>query len=234
MQQQIYEKPILFSAPMVNAILRDEKLMTRRVIKHKNDFIIEDGSWPVFESYVYAEGDIKVPCPYGRVGDHLWVRETWKIGAWTVDEQQSVAIDYPANNFIRKEWLFVDDEERFGRYRDQCIADAEKAKAPKDLGFYRWDIGQAPTRKRPSIFMPRAFSRIQLEVTDIRVERLQDISEEDSNKEGVPGYNNDGDMYYSAKDAFWSLWESINGKIKGSAWNDNPYVWVVEFKRVAA
>ena len=71
------ERPILFSGPMVKAILDGRKTQTRRVIKHKNDWYMEDGmSWPEFESYVYAEDGIKVPCPYGRPGDRLWVRET--------------------------------------------------------------------------------------------------------------------------------------------------------------
>ncbi|MFN8993924.1 MAG: hypothetical protein ACK5X3_09750, partial [Pseudomonadota bacterium] len=144
-----------------------------------------------------------VSCPYGQPGDRLWVREAW---------------------------LTVDGESAF--YRADYAPDA---KGERDHGV-SW---------RPAMFMPRWASRIELKVTGIRVERLQDISEADAVAEGVERtVTGDGWRRYcndeqqeaagltpcsSAIGSFQSLWESINGP---GAWGANPWVWVVEFRRI--
>lgn len=180
------------------------------------------------------------PCPYGQPGDHLWVRETWRIGAW--DEGISaIAIDYLADNYWRDEWLFVPDiappqkpgaifkrQSSFQKYMNQSLDDAEKSGLKFDAsGAYHWDHGDSPCRTRPTIHMPRWASRITLEVVNVRVERLQDISEADAEAEGWTGPILGR---YTAYHWYWELWESINGK---GSWDANPWVWVIEFRRAA-
>jgi hypothetical protein len=192
------ERPIIFSAPMVRAILAGAKTQTRRVVKLKPWQQIEerdDGApWP----WMYDDNraaDHWVPCPYGQPGDRLWVRETWR----------------PVH----------------GGYPDQGAR-------------YRADFDRDQTVWRPSIHMPRWASRILLDVTAVRVERLQDISEADAQAEGVipkwePGCSGrlmdafGGFSFRPAASAYAELWEQINGP---GAWDANPWVWVVEFKRV--
>ena len=165
------ERPIIFRAEMVRAILAGRKTQMRRIVK------------PLHMATVYAEQfPILAMCPYGSPGDRLWVREAWRVGAW--DEIAGcVAIDYKADGYCRREWLRIDDEDLFIRLRQQCIDDARAALGPADR--YTWEPGRSPCRWRPSIHMPRWASRITLEITDVRVERLQDISEADAKAEEV-------------------------------------------------
>ena len=120
--------------------------------------------------------------------------------------------------------------------------DAEKAKADQDAdGEWKWERGQSPCRWRPSIFMPRWASRIALEVTAVRVERLQEISEDDAKAEGVEYQDDAKDicqgwlssdrtvLFETARRAYEDLWQSINGE---ASWAANPWVWVVEFRRL--
>lgn len=192
------------SGEMVRAALReiDPKTMTRRVIKPQPTFDMPDfrGSWAWnYKAAKYRGGlPYKTECPYGKIGDRLWVRETF------APEKMVNGSDYA--------------------YR-----------ASGDIiGCDRWT---------PSIFMPRRASRITLEITNIRVERLQDISEEDAKKEGVlfhdglgvghSGYRFSHDfvsVYATAKRAFQFLWDKINGK--KYPMESNPWVWVIEFKRI--
>jgi hypothetical protein len=190
-------RPIPFSAPMVRAILADTKTQTRRVLKCRPQYQLEerdDGKlWPwMYDSD--RDADHWMPCPYGQAGDRLWVREAWK----------------------------VDLNHRFYR-------------ADGDPG--------GPVPWTPSIHMPRWASRITLEVTGVRVERPQDISEADAKAEGVhrclDGLWSGGawkhlrrpNCYADPCNAFCDLWASINGP---GSWDANPWVWVVEFRRVEA
>jgi uncharacterized protein YqfB (UPF0267 family) len=177
------ERPILFSGPMVKAILGGRKTITRRVLKLQD----YDGG----DCYETKDGilrDILSLCPYGIPGDRLWVRETWA---------------------------------------DPC---------GKRLPVYRADEATAylNVKWRPSIFMPRWASRITLEVTGVRVERLQDITEEDAQAEGVEARRSMKDgvapVVYSYQDPFRIIWDSINGK--KYPWSDNPWVWVIEFRHM--
>jgi len=192
------ERPILFNSDMVNAILEGRKFQTRRVIKTPEPFLNRD---LVEKISVFlpkelgcffktrSEAKLFAKCPYGKVGDQLWVKETWATG------------------------LFYDDLKPSDLSGEENII--YRADEP-DLKVGRW---------RPNIFMPRWASRIQLEITDIRVERLNDIKESDCLAEGV-GSPITRDC---KKPKFMQLWESINGK---GSWDENPWVWVVEFKKL--
>jgi hypothetical protein len=215
-------KPILFSTPMVQAIMEGRKTQTRRVVKpqpHSYGEEIIDSGIPWYKGkgqwhnrFVVSDNPTRYEiasthdCPYGKVGDILWVRETWQTGAlgW----------------IYRASW---------------------NSKLPDGV---KW---------KPSIFMPREACRLFLRIKSIRVERLQDISEDDAKSEGIQfhfeelfqefryrdydknlqkGYGNpsvDYPTWREAKSSFQSLWVSINGQ---DSWDANPWVWVVEFERV--
>lgn len=212
------ERPILFSGPMVRALLDGSKTQTRRVVKpqpkvssckHEHTPELADMARAAISMILSDQ------CPYGKPGGRLWVREThapqsdcW--GAWERrlrgDGGAAPVIHYFAD-FVP----FQDD-----RGFTVCKPFIEK-----------W---------RPSIHMPRWASRIQLEITGVRVERLQDISEADARAEGSPDYEEGTDappdeesMTWSFRASYQRLWESINGP---GSWALNPWVWVIEFKKV--
>lgn len=212
------ECAIPFSGPMVRAILEGRKTQTRRMVKPVRGFerhnILKYGlphaadTWAV---WWHSEETDRVgclqDCPYGAPGDRLWVRETWKCDQ--VWNQFSPIEIGPREADI----LFLADEQ-----------------SPSRKGVY-WG------KTRPSIFMPRWASRITLEVTDVRAERLQEISEADAISEGIQvdecGHVIREDDPINWGGAIWEfakVWESINGK---GSWAQNPWVWVVEFKRIA-
>lgn len=216
------ERPILFSAPMVLAILEGRKSQTRRVCKVQpvvRPDLSPSGllAWLVNVG-TYMFGDKPMPefvsrCPYGQPGDRLWVRETgWERPIRTPRQMREGADTWPKFAYDADGWS------------DDDHAD-----------FKRWGF-----RRRPSIHMPRWASRILLEVTAVRVERLRDISEADATAEGVYAdaacngmFTADGNTYTTKQDgavgAYAELWESLHGY---DAWDANPWVWVVEFKRV--
>jgi hypothetical protein len=241
------ERPMLFSAPMVRAILEGRKTQTRRISKDQPNFAfgvkqivrVPDPWHDEAFAGTPAEGmgtkgkrqiqwhcedyagnlvcAIDIRCPYGVPGDRLWVKETW---AWSGTDKQITPSD---------PWY------RATHYKGE------------DFGI-RW---------RPSIHMPRWASRITLEVVSVRVERLSEISEADAKAEGIyskcihvpppihietryvsPGVkmvnaadevDYEAPAHRTAKQAFECLWESINGY---GSWSENPWVWVVEFKRL--
>lgn len=205
------ERPILFNTEMVRAILDGRKTQTRRVINFGKLSNIKRGrlfysktfdSWAIEDKGPSPEADITlVNCPYGKVGDKLWVRETFAVGSVVGAENDEWYLSQckGENNFIPKEY---------------CI---------------RNDIGVEDVIWKPSIFMPRKASRITLEIQNIRVERLQDITLEDAREEGINPKEIGSD--YEGIKAFEKLWNSIN-ESKGKGWNENPWVWVVEFKKV--
>lgn len=194
------ERPILFSGPMVRAILEVRKSQTRRIVKGPMLYNLCD----VREQPGWVIAEIPRLCPYGKPGDRLWVKEShWfePFGDWP--------------------YVFFPDGSK------QIVAREHAAEAIKK---YR-DVPHT----RPSIHLYRWASRILLEVTAVRVERLQDISEEDAKAEGVTPfpYNPEGDCWTDGKHttAYQYLWNEINGW-SPNAWDANPWVWVVEFKRV--
>ncbi|HCA6984233.1 TPA: hypothetical protein MX171_000928 [Klebsiella pneumoniae] len=233
------ERGMIFNGEMVRAILDGRKTQTRRPIKWKQTRFTEigereDGSkWPWSEDAEHA-CDFWHPCPFGAVGDRIWVRETWA----TLGNEDGCCIDWEGN-------LCKGDERSAARiYRASC------EQRPGDYGL--WSIPDdaywKPHTKehkfegawRPSIHMPRWASRILLEITDVRAERLNAISEEDATAEGVPPAGSllpdypgtfltpKGD-FATAKVAFQRLWESIYGE---ESWKANGWVWVISFKRV--
>ena len=212
-------KGILFNGEMVRAILEGRKTQTRRVVKPQPQRFFEVNDEPF---YLYdVEWGLGRIYPRYQPGDILWVKETWRIGAWC--EEGLIAVDYKADNFARKEWIEVPDPERFERYWIQSTDEAEAAGLKTDKeGEYHWKPGEAPTRWRPSIFMPREAARIFLKVTGVRVERVWEMTGEDAIKEGVNWFND--------ACGFAKLWDSINGK--KYPWASNPWVWVYEFERV--
>ncbi len=219
------EHPIIFSAPMVRAILGGRKTQTRRVIR------AQPNVGPGAEEINWLES------LYGQPGDRLWVREGWRIGAWDEDTGR-VAVDYRADGYCRREWLEIandDNGEIFNRLWIESTDDAEKALGVQE--FYHWEPGKSPCRWRPSIFMPRWAARILLEVASIRAERLQDISASDCLAEGMDGLttlfsNSDepcDDRGISVHEQFFELWDSLNAR-RGYDWHSSPRVCVIEFK----
>lgn len=219
------ERPILFSGPMVRAILEGRKTQTRRVVKgpeniekfyHQNEnriSFMRDGI-----GWCCSEAEFAKQCPFGVPGDRLWVKETF----WMHSDPEAFGPD--VGNVIDSS-----GRRRIVGYAASMDADSERC--ANDYG----------AKKRPSIHMPRWASRITLEVNGVRAERLQDISEKDAKAEGVVfqdyhkdigrGWvSSDGSVLYdTAKRAFQCLWESINGE---QSWAANPWVWVVDFNRV--
>ena len=239
------ERPILFSAPMVRALLDGSKTQTRRVVKPQPVYDGRfSGGWKLKGKKGHEAATcspfIAEVCPYGQPGDRLWVREAWRIGAWSVDDG-SLAIDYLSSEPTKTPWISVPEDSNnyhcasvFENYWIQSTDDCIKSKlSTDDSGTYHWAPGQSPCRKRPSIHMPRWASRITLEITAVRVERLQDISEADAKAEGtVPsdGYAGpERDRQKGWRKSYAQLWDQINGP---DSWEANPWVWAIEFKRI--
>lgn len=199
------EKPILFSGEMIRAILEGRKTQTRRVIKPQPSKFGELWMW-VLKNISYAlpdQGELYKPalgiweaCPYGRVGDRLWVRETWNAQTQSGKWWHEVKREY--RNFLNWAWT-----------------------NPVQPAF-----DAVPDRWLPSIHMPRAASRITLEIVNVRVERIQQITDANAGAEGVNG-DSDAEVYVKFQD----LWDDINAQ-RGYGWDVNPWVWVIEFKVV--
>jgi hypothetical protein len=217
------ERPILFSGPMVRAILERRKTQTRRAVKGPVQFLggrgdeadLAEWGWgfdgPAHHGWAvlarglnerHDHGRVSIPCPYGEPGDWLWVRETWAL-------------------------------EQLGDDGDRVVWKADRAAAWRSEmeGRFYLESAYEPERWRPSIHMYRWASRLTLEVTGVRAERLQDISEEDARAEGCAGGHDVIPHYgFSAtpREHFRQLWSSIKGP---ESWDANPWVWVVEFRR---
>lgn len=229
-------RPILFSAPMIGAILAGRKTQTRRVLPTRWQACdeIEPATTPTggeipnrwMNHYEGEDADVALlACPYGVVGDRLWVKETWQLVRptdWEGNYVEAVELwddkipkHEPASDARRSRWRVWYGADLFGRDEDPTIVRANR----KDWMVQSW---------RPSIFMPRWASRITLEITDVRVERLQSISEEDAAAEGVdPMVVLPGDVV-SHVAGFGMLWDSINHK--RAPWDSNPWVWAISFK----
>lgn len=225
-ETKVKERPILFSGPMVRAILEGRKTQTRRVLKDQPtekpqgrwSWIAsssergESGkfqySWPDPDGNAFTirgrEQAVRYRCPYGKIGERLWVRETW-VPMSTFEPSSETGALYRATES--------------DQYRD------------KD---FNW---------KPSIHMPRWASRITLEITGVRIERLNNIDLADCIAEGIEWkYRDDKTTHWrdysgldvscttSAYFSYQTLWESINGPL---SWSLNPWVWVVEFKRIS-
>jgi hypothetical protein len=212
-------RPILFSTEMVMAILEGRKTQTRRIIKSKSPIksfegILNDKTFwknEIIGNYLFdlEEGELSTK-PYSNIGDVLWVRETF---AETCDEYGTPIIAYKvglpriitASNGKYELWKETNTE---------------------------WSIDNYPScgKWKTSLFMPFYACRIFLKVTNIRVEKLQYISEKDAQNEGskFAPIEHLGNTWKSYKQGFEYLWQDINGK---ESWEQNPYVWVIEFER---
>ncbi|EPV1495869.1 hypothetical protein ACV2MU_003201 [Klebsiella pneumoniae] len=207
------ERGMIFNGEMVRAILDGRKTQTRRPIKWKQTRFTEigereDGSkWPWSEDAEHA-CDFWHPCPFGAVGDRIWVRETFQGPLFDYDLMDSYCKD--PTPFEKPEF---------------CVYKADGVPAPE---FYDAD-DELHCCWRPSIHMPRWASRILLEITDVRVERLNTISEEDAGKEGYPAdpapHGGEMDKWLW----FRQLWDGIYPE---QSFKHNPWVWVISFKRV--
>lgn len=241
------ERGILFSAPMVRAILAGTKTQTRRVVKtfdHGRPLVNLVGATAVFGCSPGIPPE-EVRCPYGVPGDRLWVRETWYC-----------------DHAFERDYELTANSGRVGPRVDPDKAACE-AEWRKQL-YYRAD-GEAGEQFeqlegngriwKPAIHLPRWASRITLEVTEVRVQRLQEISEEDAKAEGVapigdvgcPCEGDDDDPGPHLPACAWShididpeaepyraafavLWDAINGD--RASWASNPWVWAISFRRV--
>lgn len=227
------ERPILFSAPMVRALLAGTKTQTRRVVQQELRPLAEGSDGYSFDhkginyrvnarhTTVGAWAQLLQFCPYGRPGERLWVREAWRTAA-SLDHLNAQGIaDAAAAAGHDKPWAPVQYEADGARLNWQ--------------GFGNGHDPAVPGRYRHGRFMPRWASRIALEVNEVRVERLQDISEADAVAEGCPQPPHlritRPDRDDSARGWYRDLWGQING---AGSWDANPFVWVVEFRRAAA
>lgn len=205
------ERPILFSAPMVRAILAGTKTQTRRTLTSDNNLAAVRGVLVDLRLEHHRAVALE-RCVYGKRGDRLWVRET-----------------------IRRDGSRVDPETGYEWEASAYVADGARTKA---------DAWPWSRKTLPSIHCPRGLSRITLEITSVRVERLQGISGDDAIAEGItiercgceacshsaqmcPADSSTAIMEYA------SLWASINGKRSGCSWEANPWVWAISFRRLA-
>ena len=215
------ERPILFSGPMVRAILEGRKTQTRRVAKPPPKAVfLPDDQWKIDvdepgTAYMDDEsGRLRITCPYGQPGDRLWVRETW------------ASVPYGPAQIHGIDWPGVPD------MRPRKVDERNRAR----VVIYRADGGMPGDEVwTPSIHMPRWASRITLEITRVRVERVQDITEADAIEEGGgPGYmpNASGSTTcVGHRPMFARLWNELNAP-RGHGWSVNPWVWVIDFERI--
>ncbi|WP_313020951.1 hypothetical protein [Atlantibacter hermannii] len=234
------ERGMIFNGEMVRAILDGRKTQTRRIISERHLNLIDLGS-QIGECYPLecgidhenSQSYYREHCPFGKPGDRIWVREAYQGPLFDYEHMEA----------------YLEDSSKFEK-PDFCVYRADGKPAPE---FYDAD-DNLHCCWRPSIHMPRWASRILLEITDVRVERLNSISHEDAEREGIhievwdqtvvarnyaaedeffqfwsedfPHYVNMNDLYRAS---FQSLWKSIYGE---ESWQANPWVWVIEFKRV--
>lgn len=252
---QIKERPIIFNGEMVRAILDGRKTQTRRVIKEiKEPWAMNDpitavrfGTKWMFSKCIHTDDvpALDVKCPYGQPGDRLWVRETWGYhGTSSCGDDHKVLVRYRSND--EKKEIYFDSYEAMGE-----AVPKQNIKHPdgfNDLEY--WQRGQihsdllsewwSQKKTIPSIHMPRWASRISLEVTGVRMERVQEIREEDAFAESlrlppIESTVSHGGREMIDVDGWWKgkfkkLWDSINGK--KHPWDSNPWVWVIEFRRI--
>ncbi len=215
-------RPILFSAPMVRAMLDVRKTQTRRAIKlprwaeevnEDNEFELDgEPEWP--HAIARKTGCLSaIECPYGEPGDLLWVRETFQ--------------PIFANGFDQDSDPYPNYKTGFG-YKVNYVA---------DNGRIEWMDGddEITARCSPAIHMPRWASRLTLRITEVRVQRLQEISEDDAGSEGCPIPFEKRRQYADRNDTavawFCGLWNTINGP---DSWDANPWVWALSFEVIKA
>jgi len=201
------DRPILFSGAMVRALLAGTKTQTRRIIKNPDYYGCLTGDCPHMEQRL-CDAEMQKCCRYGAPGDRLWVKETWCVHR-----------DYNALSPTRV-------YEAMGGDTKHCVGYIAE---PMRGDFWG--------KTRVSIHMPRWASRLTLEVTEVRCERLQSISAEDALAEGIDHYTPGvtaalrGEDEGNPIEEYRALWERING---AGSWEKNPWVWAITFKRLSA
>lgn len=232
------ENPILFSGPMVKAIIHDFKTQTRRVVTRSNSLVNgKPASKELWDSLDFSNERACVLTVYGHgvelsvpengfsnrysitcrrhIGDLLWVREAWRVGI-------------PHNGRAPNEILpHVQATGHGVTVLYECGGWCERGHAQNCVYPVDVELPQWAGKGRPSIHMPRAFSRLDLIINGVRAQRLQDITDDDAIQEGVDRTNTSLRGY--AKERFHRLWLSINGE---ESWNENPFVWIYNFKKV--
>ncbi|WP_425469526.1 hypothetical protein [Paraburkholderia azotifigens] len=243
------ERPILFSGPMVRALIDGRKTQTRRIVKlpHNNRLGVWEpttiggpdggrtasGATVPFQAAVWhtRTGD-SLMCPHGQPGDQLWVRES------------GVKIKLAASDFH----IFRHDEPTTLRIGDYWVEETRAPGASYNVaGCSRESaLSYREAKVVPSIHMPRWACRLELVIANVRVERVQDINEADAMAEGVESVRNEGEYWkdylrstkrcdemtcLTARDSFRTLWDSINAS-RGFGWDVNPWIWALSFRRV--
>lgn len=216
------ERGMIFNGEMVRAILDGRKTQTRRIVKGADGAVKFCKEWDINGEEIFVVLGEKdhtgmnpvlgaISCPFGAVGERIWVRETFRVHSRATDVATLV---YKAS--VRNSWT------------------EQTHRVPVSL----CNKPATPEKWTPSLHMPRWASRILLEITDVRVERLNAISERDAQAEGVAKLRGGFWQHYqpgwtqhqlSARGSFVTLWKSIYGE---ESWQSNPWVWVIEFKRV--
>jgi hypothetical protein len=250
----VKERPISFKAPMVRAILEDRKTLTRRIVKpprgwesqypHCDPFAMPPAVW--WWNGIHERVGVRQECPYGKPGDRLWVRENYWIAtnySYGTDPCGEPVKTPPPSQLHGNPIHFAADGNP-----PNC---ANSTYGPNGLrgGHFAAPDPYAIWDKHPSIHMPRWASRILLEIINIKVERLQDICEDEAKAEGARRFDELPSIHPFGIDSRWSMespkstdqclgsarmafanyFEKINGE---ESWCKNPWVWVIEFRRI--
>lgn len=229
------ERGMIFNAEMVRALLDGMKTQTRRIVKGTDGAVKFCKEWDINGEEIFVVLGEKdhtgmnpvlgaISCPLGAVGDRIWVREAYRFPASLDDVSPTGVGEMAVATGYRKPWAPT-----FYEFTGTFSDGWKGFETPPKVS----DAGKL----RPSIHMPRWASRILLEITDVRVERLNSISQEDAQAEGMeltgwrPTYSDpdSGGEVMTPYDNFAELWSSIYGD---ESWKANPWVWVIEFKRV--
>lgn len=207
------ERPIIFNSEMIRALVDGRKTQTRRPLKSRH---LGNGDWACAfcENGMRLDGLSDIKCPYGKIGDRLWVKETWS---------PDPNADHDSRNTCTESKISFVEWNGCGQPIDQIPVELRN---PKNV-IYKSDWRGGDLIWTPAIHMTRWASRITLEITGIRIERVRDITKENAIGEGV--CFGDGSDSFGPIEAFIRLWNSIY-EFKGLGWDANPWVWVIEFK----
>lgn len=227
------ERPILFSGAMVRAILEGRKPLTRRPVKPspvdmvafigKDNLPTWEYGWCSHERVISKH----IACPHGNPGDHLWVRETFALQCNVEDDKPPFSDSRPIKRFDNADesgWLQPHYRASDPQPEITCPENPHHNCGSEDICASPW---------QPSIHMPRWASRLTLEITNVRAERVHEITTEDIIAEGLSTSLREHDAEVDLRDKFKSLWDSVYEK-RGFGWDKNPWVWAITFKKLVA